>query len=99
MKKKVNIVGGLTKGIEGLFGKNKVDYIKGWGKLHDANTINVDLNDGTTKSITSKNILLSTGSDPIPFPGLPFDEKVIISSTGLLQNLLTYNKRIKKINH
>lgn len=44
--KKGTIVSGLTKGIEGLFKKNKVDYLQGWGKLSDKNTISVDLNKG-----------------------------------------------------
>ena len=42
--KKDSIVSGLTGGIEFLFKKNKVDYFKGWGKLVDKNTINIDLN-------------------------------------------------------
>lgn len=84
MKKKTGIVGSLTKGIEGLFAKNKIDYVKGWGKLSDKNTVNVDLLAGGSKSLSSKNIILATGSDPIAFPNVPFDEKVVISSTGAL---------------
>jgi len=42
MDKKGKIVGGLTKGIEGLFKKNKVDYVKGYGSFTDSNTITVD---------------------------------------------------------
>lgn len=42
------------------------------------------MNSGDTKEISSKNIILATGSEPSPFPGLEFDEKVIISSTGAL---------------
>lgn len=82
--KKANIVTGLTRGIEGLFKKNKVDYFQGVGKLNDKNTIGIDLNNGTKQVINSKNIILATGSEPTPFPGLTFDEKVIISSTGAL---------------
>lgn len=84
MKKKTNIVGSLTKGIEGLFAKNKVDYVKGWGKLTGKNSINVDLLAGGTKTLDTKNVILATGSDPIPFPNVPFDEKIVISSTGAL---------------
>lgn len=82
--KKATIVTGLTRGIEGLFKKNKVDYFQGIGKLNDKNTIGIDLNNGTKQVINSKNIILATGSEPTPFPGLNFDEKVIISSTGAL---------------
>lgn len=74
----------MTSGIEGLFKKNKVDYIKGWGKLTDKNTINVDLLAGGAQTLNTKNVILATGSDAIPFPNAPFDEKVIISSTGAL---------------
>ena len=86
LKKKNTIVTGLTKGIEGLFAKNKIDYLKGLGRFNSANEIAIDLNDGTTKTITSKNTIIATGSEPTPFPGLDFDEKVIISSTGLIKN-------------
>lgn len=82
--KKSTIVTGLTRGIEGLFKKNKVDYFVGSGKLNDKNTIGIDLNNGTKQTINSKNIILATGSEPTPFPGLAYDEKIIISSTGAL---------------
>ncbi len=84
LKKKEGIVGGLTKGIDGLFAKYKVDYLKGHGKITGPNSLDVLLNDGTTKKVEAKNILIATGSEATPFPGLPFDEKVIISSTGAL---------------
>lgn len=74
----------MTKGIEGLFAKNKVSYYKGWGKFASKNEIAIDLNDGKKETITTKNTLIATGSEPTPFPGLDFDEKIIISSTGAL---------------
>lgn len=73
---------GLTRGIEGLFKKNKVDYLQGWGKLQDKHTVSVDLNNGGNQVVNTKNIIIATGSEATPFPGLPYDEKVIISSTG-----------------
>lgn len=82
--KKNKIVTGLTKGIEGLFKKNKVDYLQGWGKLQDKHTVSVDLNNGGNQVINTKNIVIATGSEATPFPGLEFDEKIIISSTGAL---------------
>jgi dihydrolipoamide dehydrogenase len=84
MKKKTDIVTGLTKGIEGLFAKNKVEYIKGFGSFVDANTIKCELNDGNNRTINAKNVLIATGSEPTPFPGIPFDEEVFVSSTGAL---------------
>lgn len=70
----------LCNGIVGLCKKNKVDYLTGFGAFKDKNTITVD-----GKAITTKNVIIATGSEVSPFPGLPFDEKVIISSTGALE--------------
>jgi dihydrolipoamide dehydrogenase len=85
LKKKGTIVTGLTKGIEGLFAKNKVDYLKGTGKFTGVNQITVEQEGGQSKVVTAKNTIIATGSEPTPFPNLPFDEKIIISSTGALQ--------------
>lgn len=71
MNKKEKIVGSLTKGIEGLFKKNKVDYVKGYGSFSDANTIVTD----NGESISAKNVIIATGSEPSVFPGFEFDEK------------------------
>eukprot|EP00300_Choanocystis_sp_HF-7_P022979 c2265_g1_i1.p1 GENE.c2265_g1_i1~~c2265_g1_i1.p1 ORF type:complete len:471 (+),score=32.17 c2265_g1_i1:88-1413(+) len=84
MKQKTDAVNGLTKGIEGLLKKNKVDYSKGFGKLTSANTVSVSLNDGTTATYKAKNIILATGSEVMPLPGITIDEKTIVSSTGVL---------------
>eukprot|EP00331_Platyophrya_macrostoma_P002010 CAMPEP_0176425142 /NCGR_PEP_ID=MMETSP0127-20121128/11230_1 /TAXON_ID=938130 /ORGANISM="Platyophrya macrostoma, Strain WH" /LENGTH=487 /DNA_ID=CAMNT_0017806281 /DNA_START=37 /DNA_END=1500 /DNA_ORIENTATION=- len=85
MNKKVQIVKGLTSGIEGLFAKNKVDYVKGYGKLTGNTNITATLNDGSEKKIEAKNIIIATGSEPSPFPGMPFDEQIFVSSTGALE--------------
>lgn len=82
--KKGKIVGSLTKGIEGLLKKNKVDYQVGAGQLQGNNQVQVTDQQGNTSTLSAKNIILATGSEPSPFPGLPFDEKVIVSSTGAL---------------
>ncbi|CAI2367013.1 unnamed protein product [Moneuplotes crassus] len=86
MKQKDAAVRSLTRGIEFLMNKNKVDYYKGWGKFADSTTISIDLNNGKTKSIRSKNTIIATGSEPSPFPGgkLSIDENRVISSTGAL---------------
>ena len=77
---------GLTSGIEFLFKKNKVDYIKGYGKFASKNEIEVDLNDGGKDTIKAKNIIIATGSEPSKLPGnvIPIDEKYCVSSTGAL---------------
>ena len=73
----------LTKGVEFLFKKNKVSYIKGKGVLFSKNDVVVYEN-GKKTSYKSKNIVIATGSSPSSLPGIEIDEKNIISSTGAL---------------
>ncbi len=82
----------LTKGVEFLFKKNKVTYIKGKGVLFSKNDIMVYENNKKTK-YKSKNIVIATGSEVVSLPGLEIDEKNIISSTGAL----SLNKVPKKL--
>lgn len=87
MKSKDTAVSGLTGGIDYLFKKNKVDYLKGWGKFNSPTGVDVDLNAGGTESFTAKNIIIATGSEPNALPaatGLATDEKYVVSSTGAL---------------
>mmetsp|Transcript_6757 Transcript_6757/g.22162 ORF Transcript_6757/g.22162 Transcript_6757/m.22162 type:complete len:536 (-) Transcript_6757:324-1931(-) len=84
MQQKMKAVTGLTKGIEGLFKKNKVTYARGWGKLLAANEVEVTGEDGTRDVIKTKNVILATGSVPTPLPGVPADEETIVTSTGAL---------------
>ena len=74
MEQKLNAVDGLTKGIEGLFKKNKVEYVRGWGSLKSANEVEVALADGTTTTLKAKNVIIATGSEVAPLPGVPVDE-------------------------
>jgi len=65
--------------------KNKVDYIKGWGKFASDTEINVDLTAGGSSTVKAKNIIIATGSEPNGLPastGLATDEKFVVSSTG-----------------
>mgnify|MGYP001498034971 FL=1 len=82
----------LTKGVEFLFKKNKVTYIKGKGVLFSKNDIVVYENNKKTNYKT-KNIVIATGSDVASLPGIKIDEKNIISSTGAL----SLNKVPKKL--
>lgn len=85
MKRKEGIVAGLTKGIEGLFRKNKVTYIKGKGSLVNATTIRVMDADGKTEEHTAKNFVISTGSAPVDLRAIAAqDGKDIVSSTEAL---------------
>ena len=73
----------LTKGVEFLFKKNKVTYIKGKGVLFSKNDIVVYENNKRT-NYKAKNIVIATGSAVVSLPGIEIDEKNIISSTGAL---------------
>ena len=73
----------LTKGVEFLFQKNKVYYIKGKGVIFSKNDIVVYENNKKT-NYKSKNIVIATGSEVVSLPGVKIDEKNIISSTGAL---------------
>lgn len=84
MKAKDTSVNGLTKGVEFLLKKNGVEYIKGTGSFASEHEIKVSLNDGGETSVIGKNILIATGSEATPFPGLDIDEKRVVSSTGAL---------------
>ncbi len=72
-KNKEKAVTGLTGGIEGLFKKYKVTYVKGFGKLASANSVSVDLNAGGNQVIEAKNIILAVGSEVTPLPTVPVD--------------------------
>ena len=80
MARKDNVVDGLTKGIEFLFKKNKVDRVQGTGRITGARAVTVD---GKTR-LQTKNIVIATGSDVMPLNGVAVDEKQIVSSTGAL---------------
>lgn len=80
MGRKDKVVADFTKGVEFLFKKNKVTYVKGAAELTGPNTIKVDGKD----EITAKHIVIATGSDSAPLPGVEVDEKSVVSSTGAL---------------
>ena len=80
MAAKEKTVSGLTAGVEFLFNKNKVEHLQGFGKIIDANTVDVD-----GKKLTTKNIVIATGSEVATLPNVEIDEKKIVSSTGALE--------------
>ena len=82
----------LTKGVEFLFKKNKVTYIKGKGVLFSKEDVIVYSNN-KKENYKAKNIVIATGSDVASLPGIAIDEKNIISSTGAL----SLNKVPKKL--
>ncbi len=76
---KTKAVSELTGGIEFLFKKNKVDWLKGRAAFTSANSIDV-----AGKSYTAKSIMIATGSSVTPLPGVEIDQKIIVDSTGAL---------------
>jgi dihydrolipoamide dehydrogenase len=75
MAQKSKSVTGLTSGIEGLFKKNKITYVKGWGSFVNPNEVKVDLLEGGETTVRAKNVMIATGSDVSTVPGLTIDEK------------------------
>jgi dihydrolipoamide dehydrogenase len=85
MKNKDKAVTILTKGVEFLFKKNKVTYFKGVGSLKSKNEISIKDDKNKETIISSEKTIIATGSVPVSLPGIDFDEKTIVSSTGALK--------------
>ncbi len=84
MAQKSESVTALTKGIEFLFKKNKVEWIKGWGRIDGPGKVIVTAPHGAEMTYEAKNIIIATGSEPTPLPGVEVDHKRIVDSTGAL---------------
>ncbi|MHA4894403.1 dihydrolipoyl dehydrogenase [Pedobacter sp. PWIIR3] len=82
--RKNDVVNQNTAGIQYLFKKNKIDSFEGVGSFVDKNTIKVTKADGSTETITAKNVIIATGSKPTALPFLSVDKKRIITSTEAL---------------
>ena len=85
MKQKSESVGQLTKGVEFLFKKNKVDWIKGAGRLVGAGRVEVTAADGSKSTLEALAIVIATGSRPAPLAGVQVDQRRIVDSTGALE--------------
>ena len=84
LARKDKVVEELTKGIEFLFKKNKVAYIKGTARLVGRQAVAVALDGGGERTLAAGRILIATGSESMPLPGVAVDERRIVSSTGAL---------------
>jgi dihydrolipoamide dehydrogenase len=73
-------VKGLTGGIEFLFKKNKVEWLKGYAAFTGPNSVKVG-----DRTVSAKNIVIATGSSVTPLPGVEIDQKVVVDSTGALE--------------
>jgi dihydrolipoamide dehydrogenase len=81
---KSKVVKELTQGIEFLFRKNKVTSVRGHGRIAGPGSVEVTANDGSRSDLTTRNIIIATGSDIVPLPGISIDEQRIVSSKGAL---------------
>ncbi len=85
MARKDKVVGDFTKGVEFLFKKNKIEWIKGTGRVAAPGRVVVQPVDGAApRELDTKSIVIATGSDSLALPGVAIDEKQIVSSTGAL---------------
>ncbi|XP_043821168.1 dihydrolipoyl dehydrogenase, mitochondrial [Dromiciops gliroides] len=84
MEQKSTAVKALTGGIAHLFKQNKITRVDGYGKITGKNQVTAAKSDGSSQVINTKNILIATGSEVTPFPGITVDEDTIVSSTGAL---------------
>jgi len=84
MKQKADSVAQLTKGIEFLFKKNKVDWVKGAGAITGPGKVAVTAVDGSVTQLEAKNIVIATGSEPSPLAGVAVDGMRIVDSAGAL---------------
>src|SRR5580704_6093559 len=84
MARKDKVVTTLTRGVEFLFRKNKVDWLKGRARIAAPGRVAVTDNDGASQDVETGAIVIATGSESIPLPGIAVDEERIVSSTGAL---------------
>jgi dihydrolipoamide dehydrogenase len=84
LKRKDDVVGQNTKGLEFLFKKNKITWAKGRGTLRPGNVVDVEGPEGRT-SYQAKHVIIATGSAPVELPFLRFDEERILSNVGALR--------------
>lgn len=84
MAQKAESVTALTKGIEFLFKKNKVDWVRGRGRIVGPGKVEVTAADGSVSLLAAKDIVIATGSEPTPLPGVAFEDGKVVDSTGAL---------------
>lgn len=84
MARKDKVVASLTRGVEFLFRKNHVDWLKGKACITAPGRVRVTGPDGAAHEIEANSIIIATGSESAPLPGVDIDERWIVSSTGAL---------------
>jgi dihydrolipoamide dehydrogenase len=93
MKHKTDTVDANVQGVAFLLKKNKVDTFIGTGSIAAAGKVTVTKADGAVETLETKNIVIATGSDSAPLPGVTIDEKTVVTSTGALE-LATVPKKL-----
>lgn len=84
MAQKSDAVDGLTKGVEFLFKKNKVTHIKGKGRISAPGKVEVSGGPSGEMTLDAKHIVIATGSEPTPLPGIDIDEERVVTNTGAI---------------
>ena len=84
MARKDRVVSALTRGVEFLFRKNKVEWLKGSGRVVAPGRVAVSGADGAVREVEAGAIVIATGSESTPLPGIAIDERRVLSSTGAL---------------
>lgn len=85
MSQKADAVNGLTEGVAFLLKKNKVDHFHGKGRISGPGTVEVKGGKAGQQTLHAKNIVIATGSEPTPLPGIEIDEERVVTNTGALK--------------
>jgi dihydrolipoamide dehydrogenase len=85
LKRKDDVVGANTRGVEFLFKKHKVQWARGTGRLLPGNLVEVTAADGSVTTYAGRSVIVATGSVPSALPFLPFDEERVLSNVGALR--------------
>ena len=80
MGRKDKVVGTLTRGVEFLFRKNKIEWLKGRGRIAAPGRVIITGADGAGREVEANSIIIATGSESVPLPGIDIDEERIVSS-------------------
>jgi dihydrolipoamide dehydrogenase len=84
LARKNEVVKGLTDGVRYLFRKNKIEPVFGKARVSSPSSVHVELSEGGSVDLQTRQILLATGSEPSGLPFLPFDGRAVVDSTGAL---------------
>ncbi len=87
-KRSRRVSNGLTKGVQFLMRKNKIDSYEGWATINDANSLTVDLNKGGSETIRFKNLIIATGASTRLIPGTALSERVVTYEEQIMEDKL-----------